>query len=360
MKALILVGGFGTRLRPLTLSVPKPLVDFANKPMVVHQIEALRDAGVSEVVLAINYQPQVMMDFLEEWSAKLGIKIVCSQEKVPMGTAGPIALAREMLEADGEDFFVLNSDVICEYPLREALAFHKEKNAEATILLTKVEEPSKYGVVVLDENTGKVERFVEKPQVFVGNKINAGIYILSQKVLDRIELRPTSIEKEVFPKIADDGKLYAKLLNGFWMDIGQPKDYLTGLRLFTQSLRTNKPASLAEGAYIVGDCVISPSATIGANSVIGPNVSIGDDCVIGEGVRLKNCTVMKKAKVGANSLVADAIVGWGCDLGKWVHVLGMSVLGEDVSTKDEISLNGAIVLPHKEIKESVLEPKIIM
>ncbi|CAI7871793.1 unnamed protein product [Closterium sp. NIES-54] len=139
MKALILVGGFGTRLRPLTLSVPKPLVDFANKPMILHQIEALKAAGVDEVVLAINYQPEVMMTFIKEYEAKVGIRIVCSQEKEPMGTAGPLALARHILDdGSGDPFFVLNSDVISEYPLTQMLDFHKKHGGECTIMVTKV------------------------------------------------------------------------------------------------------------------------------------------------------------------------------------------------------------------------------
>ena len=168
----------------------------------MHQIEALKAVGVDEVVLAINYQPKVMLGFIDEYEKKLGVKIVCSKEETPMGTAGPLALARSILDdGSGDPFFVLNSDVICEYPLQAALDFFKSKpDAEGSILVTKVEDPSKYGVVVFDES-GKVDRFVEKPKVFVGDKINAGIYLLSPKILERIELRPTSIEKEVFPKV---------------------------------------------------------------------------------------------------------------------------------------------------------------
>ncbi|KAK7305750.1 hypothetical protein VNO77_43660 [Canavalia gladiata] len=159
MKALILVGGFGTRLRPLTLSVPKPLVEFANKPMILHQIEALKAIGVTEVVLAINYQPEVMLNFLKDFDAKLGIKITCSQETEPLGTAGPLALARDkLIDHSGEPFFVLNSDVISEYPLKEMSEFHKGHGGEASIMVTKVDEPSKYGVVVMDDTTGQERR----------------------------------------------------------------------------------------------------------------------------------------------------------------------------------------------------------
>ena len=140
MKALILVGGFGTRLRPITLSVPKPLVDFGNKPIVCHQIEALAKAGVKEVILAINYQPEVMKEELSAYEKEYGIKITCSLEDEPLGTAGPIRLAQEIIKADNDEqlFFVFNSDVICEYPLQDLVDFHKKHGKEGTIVVTKV------------------------------------------------------------------------------------------------------------------------------------------------------------------------------------------------------------------------------
>lgn len=359
-RALILVGGYGTRLRPLTLTVPKPIVDFGNKPMICHQIEAVKEAGCEEVVLAINYRPQVMMEFLKEWEEKLGIKITCSQEPEPMGTAGPLALAKEILDdGSGDPFFVLNSDVICEYPLHDMLEFHARAGAEATILVTKVEDPSKYGVVVMDD-AGKVDRFVEKPKTFVGDKINAGIYLINPSVLERIELRPTSIEKEVFPAIAETGRLYAMELEGYWMDVGQPKDYLTGLNLHLGSLRRRHPEQLAEGEQIQGDVIIDSTATIGKGCLIGPNVSIGRLCVIGDGVRLSNCVLLNRVKVKNYARVSDSIVGWGSSIGSWARVDNKAVIGEDVFVADEVYMNGAIVLPHKDIKESVLEPGTII
>ncbi|KAK9810857.1 hypothetical protein WJX73_002434 [Symbiochloris irregularis] len=360
MKALILVGGYGTRLRPLTLTVPKPIVDFANKPMIIHQIEALKDAGCSEVVLAINYQPKVMMDFLAEWERKLEIKISCSQEKEPMGTAGPLALAREILDdGSGDPFFVLNSDVICEYPLKEMLAFHRRNRAEGTILVTQVEDPSKYGVVVMDADS-RVERFVEKPKTFVGDKINAGIYVLSPKVLERIELRPTSIEKETFPLITRDRGLFAFTLQGYWMDVGQPKDYLTGLGLHLSSVRRREPELLASGDSFVGDNIVHPTAKIGKDCRIGPNVSIGIECEIANGVRISNSVLLHRVKVRDYSRIADSIIGWGSSTGRWTRIDNKCVIGEDVHVREEVFLNGAIILPHKEIKETILEPGTII
>lgn len=190
--------------------------------------------------------------------------------------AGPLALAREELH-NGELFFVLNSDVICEFPFTELIKFHKAHGKEGTILVTKVEEPSKYGVVVSDKETGRIQRFVEKPQVseneqgtlggivfrdllnsdvvrqvFVGNRINAGLYLFNREILDRIELKPTSIEKTVFPAMAAEGNLFAMDLPGFWMDVGQPPDYLTGMVMYLNSLAHKSPARLYTGPGCIG------------------------------------------------------------------------------------------------------------
>ncbi|KAH9672490.1 putative mannose-1-phosphate guanylyltransferase 3 [Citrus sinensis] len=340
MKALILVGGFGTRLRPLTLSVPKPLVDFANKPMILHQ---------------------VMLNFLKEFEKKLEIKITCSQETEPLGTAGPLALARDKLIDDsGEPFFVLNSDVISEYPLKQMIEFHRGRGGEASIMVTNVDEPSKYGVVVMEETTGKVEKFVEKPKNFVGNKINAGIYLLNPSVLDRIELKPTSIEKEVFPEIAAENKLFAMVLPGFWMDIGQPKDYITGLRLYLDFLQKNSSSKLATGSNIIGNVLVHEGAKIGDGCLIGPDVAIGPGCVIEPGVRLSRCTVMRGVRIKKHACISSSIIGWHSTVGRWARVENMTILGEDVHVADEVYSNGAVVLPHKEIKSSIVNPEIVM
>ncbi|KAM6062344.1 mannose-1-phosphate guanylyltransferase catalytic subunit beta isoform 2-T2 [Chlamydotis macqueenii] len=214
MRALILVGGFGTRLRPLTLSRPKPLVEFCNKALLLHQLEALREAGVSHVVLAVSYMSEALEAAMREQEQRLGIRISLSHEKEPLGTAGPLALAQDLLAEDGEPFFVLNSDVICEFPFAALARFHRQHGGEGSLVVTRVEEPAKYGVVVCEADTGRICRFVEKPRVFVSNKINAGLYIFSPGILQRIQLRPTSIEKEIFPAMAQEGQLYAMELQG--------------------------------------------------------------------------------------------------------------------------------------------------
>jgi mannose-1-phosphate guanylyltransferase len=170
-----------------------------------------------------------MMKELEVLEKKYNLKITCSLESEPLGTAGPIRLAKDIILKDNASnlLFVFNSDVICHYPLKKLIEFHKSHGKEGTIMVTEVEDPSKYGVVVADESD-KILRFVEKPTVFISNKINAGLYLFNTSIIDKIENRPTSIEREIFPAMASANEIYQMVLPGYWMDIGQPKDYLNG------------------------------------------------------------------------------------------------------------------------------------
>ncbi|KAF0976207.1 hypothetical protein FDP41_004882 [Naegleria fowleri] len=372
VKALILVGGYGTRLRPLTFSTAKPLIHFANKPIVVHQIEALKKAGCSEIVLAVNYKPQEMIDAMKQYEEKYQVKITYSVENEPLGTAGPLALARDILSADNtEYFFVLNSDVICEYSLDELLLYHKNHGKEGTIMVTKVDDPSKYGVVVTqDGKQGEIEKFVEKPKQFVGDRINAGIYVFSTNVLDRIELRPTSIEREIFPLMARDKQLYAMDLKGFWMDIGQPKDYITGMCMYLNSekhLRENSEhfaKNPEDGSYkIINETsvLLGENVKIGRGAVIGPNVVIGDNVIIGEGARITRSTLFESSQVKDHALVKSSIIGWKSTVGRWSRIANETVLGEDTHVADEVFVNNLKLLPHKTVTEDILEPgQIIM
>ena len=178
-----------------------------------------------------------------------------SLESEPLGTAGPIKLAESILRENNESglFFVFNSDVICEYPLEQLVAFHKSHGKQGTIVVTKVEDPTRYGVVVAKEN-GQIDRFVEKPTTFVSNKINAGLYLFNLDIIDRIENRPTSIEREIFPVMAAEEHLYQITLPGYWMDIGQPADFLNGQNMYINSQIEKGSAALTSG--VAGSSVI--------------------------------------------------------------------------------------------------------
>lgn len=299
-----------------------------------------------------------------QYEEQYNVRITFSLEQEPLGTAGPLKLAEEILGKDDSPFFVLNSDVICEYPFAELAAFHKSHGQEGTIVVTKVEEPSKYGVVVHKPgHASKIDRFVEKPVEFVGNRINAGLYILNPSVLRRIELRPTSIEQETFPAMVRDGELHSFDLQGFWMDVGQPKDFLTGTCLYLSSLAKKNPKLLtpASEPYVHGgNVLIDPSVKIGKNCRIGPNVTIGPNVVVGDGVRLQRCVILENSKIKDHAWIKSTIVGWNSTVGRWSRLENVTVLGDDVTVADEVYVNGGCVLPHKTIKANIDVPAIIM
>jgi len=386
LKALILVGGYGTRLRPLSFTKPKPLVDFVNKPIVFHQIEALSAAGVKHIILAVSYKQKELEEALMAFAQKLDIQIDFSVEDVPLGTAGPICLAKELLDPQDEDpFFMLNADISCCYPFSELLQFHLAHGEEGTLVVTRVDDPSKYGVVVEHPHSGgQVKQFVEKPVAsetgktgFVGDKINAGMYIFNKDIIKRIRPVKTSIERQIFPYMAAEGKLFMMTLKGYWMDIGQPKDYLIGQALHLEDLRGSqsqgthhgKTMDVSEGGEtfastptnqlasgkrckIIGNVVIHQSANISTSCVLGPNVVIGAKVIIGNGARVQESAIFSGAKIGDGAFIANSIIGWDSRIGNWSRLEDNCVLGEDVSVPDEIFLKGTRVCPHKTVKKS--------
>jgi len=316
--------------------------------------------------MAVNVAPKEMADFLAKAEQKYGIKIHFSLETVPLGTAGPLALAKKWLGADKSPFFMFNSDVICTFPLADLLKFHQAHGGEGTIMVTEVQDPTKYGVIIADQKDGRVLQFVEKPQKPVSNRINAGLYLLNPAILSRISEKPTSIERDIFPKIAEENKLFSMLLPGYWMDIGQPKDYLAGTVLHLKYLRDTDPKALADGeskenkSSFKGNVLVGSNVKIGKGCEIGPDVVIGDDVVIEDGARINRTTLLEGAVVKRSAWINSSIIGWKSTVGDWARLEGC-MIGEDVQVAREIFLNETIVLPHKGVSASVLTPeKIIM
>jgi len=363
LKALILVGGFGTRLRPLTFAKPKPLVELCNKPTLLYQIEALVEVGVNEIILAINYQPEKMKSFIEETEKKYNVKIVCSKEDKPLGTAGPIGLARDLyLKTPFDYLFVFNADIVCHYNLKELLNFHIEKKGEGTLCVTKVKDPSRYGVILYDENN-KIKDFVEKPLEFISDKINAGLYIFNYEFLNRIETKPYSIEREVFPKMANDGVLFCMELKGFWKDIGQPKDFLEGNFLVLNNLCNddcNKDKNLNNKGVLKGKVLVGSDCVIEEGAEVGPNVILGDNVVIKSGTKIKNSVALNDSTINSNTFIENTIIGWGSRIGKWCRLKGTTIIGEDVSLADEVSVEESLILPNVAVKKDVPKNSIII
>jgi len=218
-KALVLVGGEGTRLRPLTYKVPKPMLEINNRPMLEYVIENLREQGVGKVILSVGYLAEMIRGHFGDGSS-LGVEITYVEEAEPMGTAGPLDLAREHLD---ETFLMLNGDVLSRVDVHDLIRFHRRNGGIATIVLTTVEDPSAFGVVSIKGND--VLGFVEKPkrEEAPSNLINAGMYVLEPEVLDYVSKGPAMIEREVFPVLAREGKLKGYLYEGKWIDIGTPE-----------------------------------------------------------------------------------------------------------------------------------------
>ncbi|VUZ53774.1 unnamed protein product [Hymenolepis diminuta] len=322
MKALILIGGFGTRLRPLTLSVLKPLVEFCNRPMLMHQIEALVHVGIETIILAINEEAACLEHEIRRMckmvTKRSNVNIIFSYESEHLGTGGPLANAAHLLNDSDEPFYVFNSDIICKYPFKKLMKFHKSHGREGTMAVTKVKEPGRFGAVVFNDQSGAVQRFVEKSPDFIANKVNAGLYVFSPSILKRIECKPTSLEVDIFPRMVDDGELYCIEIKGIWMDIGRPEDFLLGTRMYLEYLRVNGNLEHRDYPNFLGNVLIHPSVKIGPECVIGPDVTLGPGVCIEDGVRIQDSAILSGATIRSHSWLDGSIVGWNSDVGRWL------------------------------------------
>ena len=362
MKTLVLAGGFGTRLRPLSCSRPKALFPIANKPLIDYTLKSLSDAGVETVILAVYYMAESLVRYLGPTKYNLGI--LYSREQRPIGTGGPIKKAKSML--NGEKFMVMNGDLLTDFDYKRLINYHEEKGGIATVALTHVNDPTRYGSVELDWE-GRITRFVEKPEFgkAPSNLINAGIYILEPEIMDYIpDGKKVRIETEVFPKLAEEMQLYGFESHGFWMDVGEPVDYLAAnAAVLAKQRSVVKPDStqIDASAVIIGQCNFGENVTIGADSRIGPNVSIAEDVSIGKGCRIENSIIFAGAVIEDYSSVKNAILGENSVLERWVKVESGSLVGDFAQITDGVTITeGVSICPSKTVEESILRPRQVM
>ena len=322
MKAVILIGGEGTRLRPLTYEVPKAMVPVLNQPFLEHTLTYLKEWGVKDIVLALNYLPGVIQDYFGDGS-NLGVRLVCAVEDNPLGTAGAVKNAEQYLNST---FVVLNGDIFTELDIADMLAFHRRKGARATIALSWVYDPCAFGVVETDSD-GRVRRFIEKPgpDQVTSHWINAGIYILEPEVLEHVPANSHYMfEKGLFPLLLErDEPVYGYPFSGYWLDMGTLEKYL---RLNYDLLLSKARSPLIHGLSRDGVCcdrdvVIHPSAGIAGPAVIGAKceinqrvsikgpVVIGADCRVGEGASLEGTVVGENVIIGAGARIQQCIIG---------------------------------------------------
>lgn len=345
MQALILAGGEGTRLRPLTIYTPKPVVPIVNRPFLYYQIDLLKRAGIKEITLSLSYKPDKISDIFGDGEDS-GVKIYYAVESSPLGTAGAYKNAEEHLS---QTAVVFNGDVLTDIDIAKVVAYHRERNAAATIVLTPVENPSAYGLVETEAD-GRVRRFLEKPkpEEITCNTINAGIYVLEPHILKYI---PTdekfSFEYQLFPALlANNEPFFAYTMSDYWLDIGTPQRYwqanddlLNGRihsfeveRIPVTTASTSNLAADAEPAKVDSvsvldsSCSLKPGVEI-INSVLGAN------CIIEERAKIENSVVLAGARIGKAAEIRNSIIGKSAIIGRNSKVDGV-VLGDKSSLTD--------------------------
>lgn len=323
MKAAILAGGFGTRMRPLTYTTPKPLLPILNVPILARIIERLpRD--VDGVFLAVNYMADKIADYLQEHPTRVPVQLV--EEREPLGTGGAVKNLEKAL--GDERFFVLNGDVITSFDLGSMAEFHRRRGGVGTIHLWPVEDPTRYGIARVDAND-RILEFKEKPlpEEAFSNLINAGTYLLEPQVFGSIPSgRQVSIEREVFPRLVEKG-LYGYQAGDFWIDAGKPLDYIEAHRLLMNEERKRfRPKH--EGVVVEPPCLVPKGTVIGRGSRLGPNTSLGVGVVVGEGAHVVNSVLLDRVRVGASARIEYAVVGNGAFIGDSARVSRGTVVAD--------------------------------
>jgi mannose-1-phosphate guanylyltransferase/phosphomannomutase len=368
MKAVVMAGGEGTRLRPLTSNQPKPMVPVVGKPCMEHILELLRDHGMDDVIVTVAFLPQSIRSYFGQGET-LGMQIGYSVEESPLGTAGSVRLAGKQLD---ETFLVISGDALCDVDLSALVAFHKEKGAAVTIGLKSVENPLEFGIVVTDDE-GRIERFLEKPswgQVF-SDTINTGIYVMEPEVLKHVpDDRPYDFSKELFPYLLEMGRpLYGHVMDGYWQDIGNLDQFRQAnfdaleerVRLNIPGIRIRGNVWLGEGveigeleqiegpAYIGNYCRISPGATVGSHAVLLNSVTLR------ERTRVTRSVIDASTHIGRSALIEGAILGRSCDIRAHVRIHEGVAIGDEVTIGAEtVVMPGVRIYPYKDVESGSL------
>lgn len=335
MQAVIIAGGKGTRLRPLTYTCPKPLIPLVNKPALQYQIELLRKHNIKDIILCLNYKS----DEIEEYfggGKELGVKIQYAIEDKPLGTAGAVKNAEILLSE--EPIIVFNGDILTDVDLSKIIEFHKNKGAVVTLTLTYVDDPTLYGLIVTDNNN-RVIQFLEKPSwdQVVANTINAGIYILEQDILRYIpKNREYSIEREVFPLLLDaDIPVYGYPASCYWIDVGTPKKYKTAsFDVLEGRVQVEISGNRAYGGiWMAEEVEVHPTTSISGFVYLGNNVKIGRSCIIQGPVIIDDtCNILEDVRIshsiiGANSTIFEKAQVQNCIIGRNCKVKSAAIVG---------------------------------
>jgi mannose-1-phosphate guanylyltransferase/phosphomannomutase len=351
MKAVIMAGGFGTRLKPLTIHRPKPMVPVANRPMMEHIVALLARHGITDLISILYFQPEHITSHFGDGSA-FGVRMRYVTADADYGTAGAVRNAADLIGA--ERIVVISGDVLTDFDLRGAIAEHEERAAEATILLTSVENPLSYGIVIVDRQTGRIERFLEKPtwgEVF-SDTINTGIYILDPTVLQRIPHRTNvDFSKDLFPSMLHEGApLYGHLAEGYWRDVGTIDEYRQAqedvladrIRLRFAGERHDHESGVVwseRGVVLHGDVTVQGTVLLGRNADVGPGVTldrvmVGAGCRIEGGAELRNTVLWDGCEVGSDARISESVCASSVRIGRGALIREKCILSDGARVGD--------------------------
>ncbi|HEV3090297.1 MAG TPA: NDP-sugar synthase [Candidatus Cybelea sp.] len=353
MQAIVLVGGEGTRLRPLTYRTPKPMVPIMNVPFLARTMERLYVAGIRDVILAAGYMPQAIVDYFGDGSG-LGMKLTYAIEETPLGTAGALKNVEQHITGP---FFVLNGDIFTSLDLTAMRRFHEKRGGLGVLHLIRVDDPSAFGCVPHDGD-GRIEAFVEKPHKDEAptNEINAGTYLLEREILDLISPgRNVSIERETFPQAIAAGKaLYAYTTGDYWIDLGRPEQYLAAHRdvlsgamplLVEPGISGDGKAALQGHPGVVPPVHADGDVVVDASATIGPNVVLGQGCSVGAGAAVRESVLWDRVSVGSGAVIEEAILASRVIVGPKARVGRGSVIGHDVTIEPGATIDPGSRVP---------------
>mgnify|MGYP001592702816 CR=1 FL=1 len=321
MIAVILIGGLGTRLRPLTVRTPKPLLPVLNRPFIEYQLSMLRSQGIKDVLLCSSYRAEDFRRALGN-GRSLGLRLRYVEEKVPLGTGGAVKNAESLIKRSGTAL-VLNGDVLNTFDLRAFQRFHRARKALATIALTEVMDPTHYGLVRTDKS-GRIVQFIEKPSAdeVVVPTINAGAYLFEPAALALIPPdQPYSLERGLFPELLSARGFFGYRTESYWIDIGTVQNYLR-VHLDMLGGRTNLEPRALKRSLDGGKVLIGAKTSIAAGVRFSGHVSIGGGCRIGPGAMLKDCVVLDGSVIGENARIEGSVIGSRCRIGRQSAVVG--------------------------------------
>ncbi len=349
MKAVIMAGGEGTRLRPLSLGRPKPMTTLFDKPVLEHMINLLKSCGITDICVTLQYMPEMVQDYFEDGS-RLGVSLTYFVEEEPLGTAGSVKACMKHL--GDEDFIVVSGDAVCDIDLTAAIGFHRARRSAATLVLYRHPNPLEYGLVLTDDE-GRVECFVEKPSwgQVVASTVNTGIYVLGRQAMDRVpEGRPFDFGRELFPELLNRGEaIYGYVAEGYWRDMGDCRAYLDcvidalsekvnldlGLPRVSPGIWSASP--LPEGVAFVPPCWIGQNVVIGEKSLIGPHAVLGSGSTVGKSALIQR-SVLQQAHVGERATLYGAILCPNSSARGGTVLHEGTVLGEDSIAEENAAL----------------------